>query len=96
MVPDRLWTHQALQPLDVRLWCALSFFARERGHCEPTDADLADKLGSSQQTIRRGLLRLEEAEFITRTMDGRTRVITLNTEGDGQPIEAFTLRVMAG
>jgi hypothetical protein len=93
MVPDRLWTHQDLQLFDIKLWCALQFLARSRGYCEPTDATLAEKTDASQQTVRRSLQRLEAAEFIARTMDGRTRVITLKPEGDGQPVAEFELRI---
>jgi hypothetical protein len=96
MIPDRLWTHPDLQLFDLKLWCVLQFLARGRGCCDPTDAVLAAKSGASQQTVRRSLQRLETAEFVTRTMESRTRVITLKPEGDGQPIEEFVLRLVAG
>jgi hypothetical protein len=96
MVPDRLWSHPMIEPLDVTLWCCLTFLARGRDHCEATDQALAGKLGTTDRTIRRSLARLESCQFIGRHMDGVTRVITLKPEGDGQPSAEFTLRVLAG
>ena len=93
MVPDRLWTNANLQLFDLKLWCCLSFLARERGWCEATDAVLAREAGASPQTVRRALLRLEQEQFIGRTMDGQTRIIRLNPEGSGEPIGAFALKV---
>lgn len=96
MVPDRLWLDPRVKPFDIRLWCALAFFARDRGLCMPTDATLAEKLGVSDRTIRRGLRGLEDAGFVRAGMEGRERVIRLTPDGDGQPIEEYQLRVMAG
>jgi predicted ArsR family transcriptional regulator len=96
MVPDRLWLAKAIQPIDIKLWCCLCFLARGQAECSPTDALLAEKMETSQQTVRRALLRLESANFIERQMDGRTRIIALKPEGDGQPIAEYALRVAAG
>jgi DNA-binding transcriptional ArsR family regulator len=95
MVPDRLWLDKTLQPIDIKLWCCLCFLARGRGECSSTDALLAKKMETSQQTVRRALLRLESANFIERQMDGRTRIIALKPEGDGRPIAEYALRVVA-
>lgn len=54
---------------------------------------LAREAGASPQTVRRALLRLEQEQFIGRTMDGQTRIIRLNPEGSGEPIAAFALKV---
>jgi hypothetical protein len=96
MVPDRLWSDPRIEPLDVTLWCCLTFLARGRDHCEATDLTLAEKLGTTDRTIRRSLARLETCSFIHRQMVDHQRVITLKPEGDGQPVAEFTLRVMAG
>lgn len=93
MVPDRLWTHPDLQPFDLKLWCAMSFLARGRGRTDATDKVIAHQADASPQTVRRGLQRLESAAFISRAMDGRDRIITLNPEGTGEPIAGFTLKV---
>jgi hypothetical protein len=41
MVPDALWRHPDLEPLDIKVWCALLLYARDRGECNPTNAGLA-------------------------------------------------------
>lgn len=98
MVPDRMTFDARLEPGDTRIWCCLLFLARypSKNTLEATDAVIADKLKLSQQTLRRALQRLEKCQYIRRAMDGRTRIITLNPEGDGEPIAEFTLRVVAG
>jgi hypothetical protein len=96
MVPDRLWLDRTVQPIDIKLWCCLCFLARGRAECNPTDALLAEKMETSQQTVRRALLRLESANFIGRRMDGRTRIVVLKPEGDGRPVAEYALRVAAG
>jgi DNA-binding MarR family transcriptional regulator len=96
MTPDRMWLDDSLQPVDLKLWLCLCFFARDRDQLTQTDADLASKVKASQQTVRRSLQRLEAAQFIERSMEGRTRIITLKPEGDGKPIAEYALKVMAG
>jgi CTP-dependent riboflavin kinase len=93
MVPDRLWLHEDIKPFDIRLWCALTFFARDRDWCDPTDAVLADKLGVSIQTVQRGLKNLETAQFVQREMKGRERFLNLHPEGNGEPVAEYTLRL---
>lgn len=96
MIPDRLWMNRRLQPFDLRLWCALHHLARGRGWCEATDADLAKQTGASEQTVRRGLARLGREQFISRSMDGRSRIIALNPAGNGEPMPAVhRLRVVS-
>ncbi len=93
MIPDRMWLHPGVRDFDLRLWCGLLFLARDRDYCNPTDVVLADKLGCSVQTVQRGLLRLEKADFIKREMDGRERSLKLKPEGNGQPMAEFSLRI---
>ena len=96
MVPDRLWLHPDITPFAIRLWCCLWFFARDEGCCDPTDAVLAGELKVSIKTVQRGLCNLENTEFVERLMKGRTRVLHLHPEGNGEPIAEFQLRLVAG
>lgn len=96
MIPDRMWLHPKVKDFDLRLWCGLLFLARDRDYCTPTDLDLASKIKASQQTIRRSLQRLEAAKFVEREMDGRTRIIRLRPEGDGEPVAEYALRLATG
>ena len=93
MIPDRLWLHPEVKDFDIRLWCCLWFFARDRGHCFETDAAIAEKMGVSVKTVQRGLLSLERGKFIKREMVGRERRLDLQPEGDGAPIAEFALRL---
>jgi Mn-dependent DtxR family transcriptional regulator len=93
MIPDRMWLHPEVKDFDLRLWCGLSFLARDRDYCTPTDAVLAEKLGCSVQTVQRGLTRLDRAGFVRREMDGRDRLLRLKPEGTGEPIAEYTLRI---
>lgn len=93
MVHDALWRHPGLEFFDVSLWCALTFCARDRDRCTPTDASLAGLLGVSVPTVQRGLRRLEAASFITRETAGEDRTIILSPDGDGAPM-AFGLKVV--
>jgi hypothetical protein len=96
MIPDRLWTHPDIKDFDVRLWCALAFFAMGQDRCGVTDAALAGRLRVSDRTIRRGLRNLERSQFIRCEMSGRERTVHLAPTGDGRPVEQFKLRVMVG
>jgi hypothetical protein len=96
MVPDRMTFDERLERGDIHVWCVLAFFARDRDHADVTDAMLADRARVSERTIRDSLARLERSGFISRRREGPGRIITLIPEGDGQPIPAFSLRVMAG
>jgi hypothetical protein len=96
MVPDRLWLHPDISPFAIRLWCCLCYHARDRGLCDQPDAALADELKVSIKTVQRGLFSLEHAHFVMRQMKGRTRVLHLRPEGNGQPIAEFQLRLVAG
>jgi transcription initiation factor IIE alpha subunit len=94
MVPDSLWADQGVKDFDVRLWCVLNFYARGRDHCEPTDASIAATMGVSIATVKRGLMRLEAANYITRNHDDDdNRSISLSTKDSGDTPQVFTLRV---
>lgn len=94
MVPDRLWTHPSITPFAVRLWCCLWFLSRDRGETDASDATIADELHCTIRTVQRGLTNLEDAMFLTRHQAGRDRLLKLHPEGDGQPIEQFSLRLI--
>ncbi len=94
MVPDRLWMDRRLTGSDVRLWCVLAFHARDRGYSDATDATLAEQVGVSPRSIRDGLGRLQDCQFLARHGRGSTRTITLRPEGDGTPIPGLVLKVV--
>lgn len=100
MLPDRMTFDPRIEGSDIRVWACLAFIARmpSRETTTATDQDLAEKLGVSPQTIRRSLLRLEQAGYIKRERaeHGHGRIITLIAEGDGTPIPGFGLRVATG
>jgi hypothetical protein len=93
MIPDRLWLHPRVKPIDLRIWCCLWFHARDRGHCFENDATIAETTRVSIKTVQRSLLNLQRMEFIKRDMVGRDRRLDLRPEGDGQPIAAFALKL---
>jgi hypothetical protein len=98
MIPDRMTFDPRLDPGDMRVWACLAFLARfpTRMETTVTDQAIGEKLRVSPQTIRRALLRLERAGYLTRSRDGQSRVITLQPGGDGEPIAEFGLRLAAG
>jgi hypothetical protein len=96
MVPDRLWTHPRITPFAIRLWCCLWFLARDQGETDASDAVIAGELRVTVRTVQRGLSNLEELQFLTRNMvAGNGRVLRLNPLGNGAPIEAFRLKIIA-
>ena len=95
MVPDRLWSDGSITPFAVRLWCCLWFLARERGETDATDAVIAEELGVNVRTVQRGIANLEDGQFLSRHLEGRTRILRLKPEGDGKPIEQFSLRLVS-
>lgn len=98
MIPDRMTFDERLDPGDVRVWACLAFLARfpTRSETTATDHAIAEKLRVSPQTIRRALLRLEQAGYIARGRDGQSRVITLQPNGDGRPVAELGLRLATG
>lgn len=81
-VPDMIWRDRALKDFDVRLYCALQFYSRNRPECWPSNGTLADLMGVSESTVKRGLARLEQAGYLTRDQAGAGRVLTLATTPD--------------
>ena len=94
MVPDRLWSNQRITPFAIRLWCCLWFLSRDRGETDATDAQIAEELKVHLRTVQRGMANLEDEQFVSRHLEGRTRILRLKPQGDGQPIEQFSLRLV--
>lgn len=96
MVPDALWLHPDLQPLDTHVWCALLLCARDRTECSPTSRGLAETLKCSVRTVKYSLARLEAAGFIVAESRGPHRTITLRPEGLGEATpQPFKLRAVS-
>ena len=96
MVPDALWRHPDLEPIDIKVWCALLLYARDRGECNPTNAGLAETVGCSVRTIAYSLSRLEDAGFIVGESRGPHRTIRLRPEGWEDSPRPFKLKMFAG
>jgi helix-turn-helix protein len=94
MVPDALWLHPDLQPIDTHVWCALLLCARDRGECSPTNKSLAETLSCSVRTVKYSLARLEAVGFIVIQSRGPHRTIMLRPDGSNitQP---FKLRAVS-
>jgi hypothetical protein len=97
MVPDTLWRHPDLKPMDTHVWCALLLYSRDRGECNPTNKGLAETVGCSVATVKTSLSRLEDAGFIEGESRGPHRTIRLRPEGWGEAAPpAFRLKAFAG
>jgi hypothetical protein len=96
MVPDALWRHPDLEPIDIKVWCALLLYARDRGECNPTNAGLAETVGCSPATLKRSLSRLEDAGFLVGESKGPHRTIKLRPEGWENSPRPFKLKTFAG
>jgi hypothetical protein len=96
MVPDALWRHPELEPIDIKVWCALLLYARDRGECNPTNAGLAETVGCSPATLKRSLSRLEDAGFLVGESKGPHRTIRLRPEGWENAPRPFKLKTFAG
>src|SRR4051794_17420636 len=84
VVPHALWRHPDIEAMDVVVWLALDLFARGAETCSPTNASLAETVGTSTRTLKRSLARLEDAGFIVGESRGPHRTITLRPEGWGE------------
>src|SRR5688572_29720798 len=94
MVPDVMWANASVKDFDIRLWCVLNFYARGRDHCEPTDLSVAETMGVSVATVKRGLQRLEAGGWIERRHDtDGNRTIFFTTQDSDTTTQVFRLRV---
>ena len=90
MVPDALWMHDALQPVDIKVWCALWMHARDSPDVVSTNASRAGSANISLATLKRSLSRLTEVGFVRPEGETTKRVIHLCPDA----IEAiYTLRI---
>ncbi len=96
MVPDSLWRHPDLEPIDLKVWCALLLHARDRAECNPTNKGLAETAGCSVRTIAYSLSRLEDAGFIVGESKGPHRTIRIRPEGGEDSSAPFRLKTYAG
>jgi hypothetical protein len=96
MVPDALWRHPDLEPIDIKVWCALMLHARDRAECHPTNAGLAETAGCSVATLKSSLSCLEDAGFIVGESRGPHRTIRLRPEGWENSPRPFKLKMFAG
>jgi hypothetical protein len=92
MIPDGLWQHPDLELIDLKVWCALSLHARDRGETSSTNASIAKSADTSIPTLKRSLARLVRAGYI-RT-EGETSRRTIHLVPDAHAV-AYTLRVSA-
>jgi biotin operon repressor len=96
MVPDTLWRHPDLKPMDTHVWCALLLYARDRGECQATNKSLAETVGCSLATIKTSLSRLEDAGFIVGESRGPHRTIKIRPEGGTDTPSPYKLKAFAG
>lgn len=90
MVPDALWLHPDLQPVDVKVWLALMLHARDQESIGSSNASLAKTACVSGSTLKRSLARLTATGFVR--PEGETHQRTLHLCPDA--VESyFTLRV---
>lgn len=77
MVPDGLWQHPELQPLDIKVWCALMHHARDRTSVDSTNRSIAGTAGTSLATLKRSLSRLTGTGFVRVSGTSNDRVVEL-------------------
>jgi hypothetical protein len=77
MVPDSLWSNPDLEPVDIKVWCALCLHARDRDQISSTNASLAGSSETSLATLKRSLSRLAATGFVRIEGAGSRRVIHL-------------------
>lgn len=70
MVPDALWAHPQVDPIDIKVWCVLCQHARDRGELTSTNRAIAESAGISDRTVKRSLARLSGLGFVK--MEGET------------------------
>lgn len=96
MVPDALFLHPDLEPIDIKVWLVLMVFARDRGWCEPTNKAIAEMAKVSVRTVAYSLARIEDAGFIVGESRGPHRTIKLRPEGWENSDRPYKLKMFAG
>ena len=92
MIPDALWMHPDLLPIDSVLWCALCQHARDRPDVVSTNQSLAAALKVSDRTVKRSLSRLVAVGFVQSEGETSKRVLHLCPDAV-EPI--YSLRLVA-
>lgn len=77
MIPDSLWTHPALELIDIKVWCALCLHARDEWQTASSNASLAKSAETSVATLKRSLSRLAATGFIRAEGSTSRRVLYL-------------------
>jgi hypothetical protein len=93
MIPDALWTHPDLEPIDIKVWCALCLHSREAGETTSTNASLAETAETSLATLKRSLSRLAKTGFVQ--VDGETSKRVLRLQPDAA-VAVYSLRLAHG
>ncbi len=90
MIPDALWQHPDLEPVDLKVWCALCLHGRETGQTTSTNAGLVATAETSLATLKRSLARLAKAGFIG--VEGETNRRVIRLQPDAHAV-VYTLRM---
>jgi hypothetical protein len=93
MIPDALWTHQSLELIDIKVWCALCLHARDEWYTASSNASLAASAETSVPTLKRSLSRLSQTGFVR--IEGATSRRVLHLVPDAE-VAVFTLRLAHG
>src|SRR4051794_32829385 len=93
MIPDALWQNSALEPVDLKVWCALCLHGRETGQTTSTNAGRVAPAETSLATLKRSLARLTKAGFISVEGETNRRVIHLHPDAHAA---VYTLRMAHG
>jgi hypothetical protein len=90
MIPDALWTHSSLEPIDIKVWCALCLHARDEWRTSSSNASLASSAETSIPTFKRSLSRLVATGFVRSEGSTGNRVLHLVPDAE---VAVFTLRL---
>jgi predicted transcriptional regulator len=90
MIPDALWQHHQIQPLDIKVWCALMLHARDHDAIASTNATIAATARTSVRSLIRSLNRLAAVGFIR--PEGETSNRVLHMCPDAVAV-VYTLRI---
>lgn len=90
MVPDGLWMHPSIKPIDAILWCALCQHARDRPDVASSNRSLARTIRASERTVSRSLARLQSTGFVQSQGETINRVLHLCPDAV-EPVYALRL-----
>ena len=90
MIPDALWMHPEIKPIDAILWCALLQHARDSPDVASSNRSLAKSIRASERTVSRSLARLQTVGFIQSQGETINRVLHLCPDAV-EPVYALRL-----